>query len=122
MLVLVAHGSRDPKWRASVESMTAALQADLGADKVRLAYMDITPPTLDEVVSEAVKGGEVRVRVLPLFLANEGHVDRDIRPVVERLRGRHRSAEIELLPALAQHRGFKEFLAKIALEDPESNA
>jgi sirohydrochlorin cobaltochelatase len=121
MLILVAHGSRDSKWRASVERLTELLQADVGPDKVRLAYMDHTAPTLDDVVSEAVQRGVSRVRVLPLFLANEGHVDRDIRPVIERLRGVHRSVDIELLPALAEHRSFREFLAKIALEEPGSN-
>lgn len=119
MLILIAHGSRDPNWRASVESMTQTLQADLGPDKVRLAYMDHTPPTLGDVVSEAVGAGMARLRVLPLFLANEGHVDRDIRPVVDRLRQIHRSVEIELLPALVHHPSFRDFLAKLALETEE---
>ena len=119
MLILVAHGSLDPKWRASVESLTESLQADLGPDKVRLAYMDHTPPTLDDVVSEAVQRGVLRVRVLPLFLANEGHVDRDIRPVVDRLRKIHRSVEVELMPAVGQHGLFRELLAKIAVEELE---
>ena len=121
MLIIVAHGSRDPNWRASVESLAESLEADVGPDRVRLAYMDHTPPALEDVVSEAVGRGVVRVRVLPLFLANEGHVDRDIRPVVERLRAIHRSVEVTLLPALGQHRAFREFLAKIALEEPGSN-
>ena len=119
MLILVAHGSRDPSWRASVESLTGSLQADLGPDKVRLAYMDCGPPTLDDVVSEAVRAGVARMRVLPLFLANEGHVDRDIRPAVDRLRRIHQSAEVELLPAVGQHRSFRELLASIAVETSE---
>ncbi|MGD2215898.1 MAG: CbiX/SirB N-terminal domain-containing protein [Gemmatimonadales bacterium] len=119
MLILVAHGSRDPKWRASVEEMTELLQSELGPDKLRLAYMDHTPPTLDDVMSEAVEAGVARVRVLPLFIANEGHVERDIRPVVDRLRRVHRSVEVELLAALGQHRSFLEFLAGIALEEGE---
>ena len=142
MLILIAHGSRDPNWRASVESMIQALQADLGPDKVRLAYMDHPPPTLGDVVAEAVGAGMRHLRVLPLFLANEGrihqslrtllgavrckhllvsfnnegHVDRDIRPVVDRLRRIHRSVEIELLPALVHHASFRQFLAKLVVE------
>jgi sirohydrochlorin cobaltochelatase len=122
MLIIVAHGSRDPKWRVSVESLTESLQADLGPDNLRLAYMDGGPPTLDDVVSEAVQTGVTRMRVLPLFLANEGHVDRDIRPVVDQLSSIHRSVEVELLPAVGQHRLFRELLAKIAEEESESNA
>jgi sirohydrochlorin cobaltochelatase len=116
MLILVAHGSHDPNWRASVEQVTESLQADLGQDRVQLDYMDCTPPTLEDVVSEAVQAGVARMRVLPLFLANEGHVDRDIRPMVEQIREIHRSVEVELLPAVGQHRPFRELLAKIAIE------
>jgi sirohydrochlorin cobaltochelatase len=116
VLILVAHGSRDPNWRASVEHVTESLQADLGRDRVRLAYMDCAPPTLADVVSEAVGAGVAHLRVLPLFLTNEGHVDRDIRPMVEQLRGVHRSADIELLPAVGQHPLFWELLAEIAGE------
>jgi sirohydrochlorin cobaltochelatase len=116
VLILVAHGSRDPNWRESVESVTEAVQADVGPDKVRLAYMDLTPPTLADVVAEVVQTGVSRMRVLPLFLANEGHVDRDIRPAVDHLRGIHQSVEIELLPAVGQHRLFQDLLAKIAVE------
>jgi len=119
MLILVAHGSRDSNWRSSVESLTETLQADLGPDKLRLAYMDLTPPTLEDVVSEAVQAGVARLRVLPLFLANEGHVDRDIRPEVDRLRRLHQSVEVELLPAVGQHELFRELLSKIALENAE---
>lgn len=119
MLILVAHGSRDPRWRASVESLTGSLQSDLGSDKVRLAYVDCGPPTLDDVVSEAVRTGVVCMRVLPLFLTNEGHVDRDIRPAVDRLRRIHRSVRVELLPPVGQHRSFRELLASIALETSE---
>jgi sirohydrochlorin cobaltochelatase len=122
MLIIVAHGSPDPNWRASVEGLAKSLEADVGPDMVRLAYMDHGPPTLDDVVSEVVGRGVARVRVLPLFITNEGHVNRDIRPVVERLRAIHRSVEIELLPALGHHGAFREFLAKVALEEPGSNA
>ncbi len=122
MLILVAHGSRDPNWRASVERLTDSLQADLGPDAVRLAYMEIASPTLDDVVSEAVQKGVVRIRVLPLFIANEGHVDRDIRPAVERLQTANKSVELELLPAVGQHPLFRDLLATIAVETPQQNA
>lgn len=114
MLILVAHGSHDPKWRASVERLSESLEADLGPGRVRIAYMDCTPPTLEDVVSEAVRLGTVHVRVLPLFMADEGHVDRDIRPLVEQVRGTHQSVELELLPAVGQHPFFLEMLARIA--------
>jgi sirohydrochlorin cobaltochelatase len=97
MLIIVAHGSHDPTWRASVESVAKSLQADFGPKGLQLAYMDCTPPTLDDVVSEAVRAGVGQIRVLPLFLADEGHVNRDIRPAVDAVRAMHPSAQIDLL-------------------------
>ncbi len=119
MLILVAHGSRDPHWRASVEKLTESLQADLSKESVRLAYMDCTPPTLMDVASDAVQAGVQRIRVLPLFLTNEGHVDRDIRPLVDQVRAVHRPIEVELLPPVGQHPLFREVLYKIAVQTTE---
>jgi len=117
MLIIVAHGSRDPRWRASVESLTESLQGELGREALRLAYMDCAPPTLDDVVAEAVDSGVRHIRVLPLFLADEGHVDRDVRPAVAAASAAHPSADIRLLPAMGQHRFFREMLAKITTEE-----
>jgi sirohydrochlorin cobaltochelatase len=119
MLILVAHGSRDPRWRASVERVTVALQDDLGRDKVGLAYMDLTPPTLMDVASDAVRRGVARIRVLPLFLAVEGHVERDVVPLVDQVRAALESVEIELLEPVGQLPPFRELLRRIALETEE---
>jgi sirohydrochlorin cobaltochelatase len=113
MVIFVAHGSRNPKWRASIEAVIESLQADLGRDEVGLAYMDYTSPTLVDVASEAVHAGATSIRVLPLFLAEEGHVDRSIRPMVDRLRETFVTVAVELLPPVGQHQGFRELLHEI---------
>jgi sirohydrochlorin cobaltochelatase len=63
--------------------------------------------------------GAKRIRVLPLFLTAEGHVDRHIRPLVERLRDDHAPVDVELLPPVGQHPLFRELLHKVALEATE---
>jgi sirohydrochlorin cobaltochelatase len=108
MLILIAHGSRDPRWRASVEQVVKGVEADVGPGNVRLAYMDLTPPTLLEVASEAARNGSTRIRVLPLFLATEGHVERDVQPLVDGVRAR-----IDLLPPIGQFPEFREILGRI---------
>ncbi|MFH1417245.1 MAG: CbiX/SirB N-terminal domain-containing protein [Planctomycetota bacterium] len=116
MLILVAHGSHDPRWRASMERVIESLQAEVGGGKVRLAYMECTPPTLADVASDAVLAGTTRIRVLPLFLTAEGHVDRDIRPLVAELRETHPHVDVEMLPPVGQHRLFRELLYKITVQ------
>jgi len=96
-----------------------SLQADLGRDKVRLAYMSFTPPCIPDVAADAVQSGAKKIRVLPLFLAAQGHVDRDVGPLVEQLRQLYPAVEIELLPPVGRHPLFLEMLRQIALEGSE---
>ena len=117
MLILMAHGSRDPTWCDSVEKLVESLQTDFGRDDVRLAYMECTPPTLMDAVADAVRAGAGRVGVLPLFLTGEGHVARDVRRLVGEVREAHRSVEVEILPPVGQHRLFLELLCTIAAEN-----
>jgi sirohydrochlorin cobaltochelatase len=119
MLILLAHGSRERRWRAPVEELTRSLQADLGHRKVRLAYMECSPPALGDVVSGAIQAGVRKIRVLPLFLTAEGHVTRDIKPLIERLRRTDERVNIELLPPVGQHPLFRDLLHKIALQAVE---
>jgi sirohydrochlorin cobaltochelatase len=116
MLILIAHGSRDGRWRASVEQVVASIEADVGQDRVRLAYMDCTPPTLDDVVTSASAQGILRFRLLPLFLATEGHVERDILPLVEAVRATHQSVEIDVLDPVGQHPLFRDLLREITVQ------
>jgi sirohydrochlorin cobaltochelatase len=94
--------------------MVAQLEMDLGPDRVGLAYMDLAPPTLLDVVSRAAEAGVVAFRVLPLFLAPQGHVERDVRPLTEAVRRARPDLDIELLPALGQQPEYREALARIA--------
>lgn len=116
MLVLIAHGSRDARWRASVEQVVTSIQQDIGPDAVELAYMDCTPPTLEDVVSAAAGRGASRFRVLPLFLATEGHVERDVLPLVEAVRRARPALNVEVLEPIGQHALFRELLRQIAAE------
>ena len=113
MLILIAHGSRDPRWRASVEQVVNGVATDVGSERVRLAYMDLTPPTLLDVASEAARTGSTRIRVLPLFLATEGHVERDVQPLVDEVRAALPAVGVELLPPIGQFPEFREILGRI---------
>lgn len=116
LLVLVAHGSRDPRWRAPLEDLAQSVGTEAGGE-VRLAYAQHASPTLQEVIDEAKRSHVRRVRVLPLFMTIEGHVDRDIRPLVESLRGAYRPMEIHLLPPIGRHPSFRKVLVEIANEE-----
>lgn len=116
LLVLVAHGSRNQRWGVPLEALTASLQEQISDCTVQLAYAQFASPRVQDVVSDAVRAGVRRVCVLPLFMTSEGHVDRDIRPLVADLREAYPDVEVNLLPPVGQHAQFEKVLVDIAKE------
>ena len=73
-LVLLAHGSKDPRWRIPFERIVDAVQGQSEKTVVRLAYMEFIEPTLMDVARECVGQQILRLRILPLFLSIGAHL------------------------------------------------
>ncbi len=99
--VLLAHGSRDPRWREPFERLYLQLRSDLG-DDVRLAYMEFVGPTLLEVAEECVIAGVTEVQILPLFMAAGAHLASDIPEQVEQLSRRFPLLKVQILPPIGE--------------------
>jgi sirohydrochlorin cobaltochelatase len=113
-LVLFAHGSRDPRWRAPFERLAADLAAELGPDRVRLAYMEFVGPTLADVAADAAREGVICLRVLPLFLAAGAHVATDIPEQSGAARRAHPGLRIEVLDPIGEHPRFVALARELA--------
>lgn len=101
-LILLAHGSPDPRWRAPFEKLLATLQSTCGPERVRLAYLEFAAPTLYEAAGAAARAGFCHLLILPLFMAGGGHVDRDIPVQVEQLGWELPEVEIDILPPVGE--------------------
>lgn len=115
MLILIAHGSRTPEWRGSLEKLTESVRSVDGSASVRLAFMQFAGPTLPDVVEEGLEEGVREFRLLPLFMASAGHVDNDIRPLVADLRDRHPEARFHLMTPVGELPEFHRFLQDFAV-------
>ena len=51
-IVLFAHGSRDPLWRAPMEAVRQHIEAQSAAAAVRCAYLELCAPSLPDAVQE----------------------------------------------------------------------
>lgn len=83
-LVLVAHGSKDPRHAAGVEGIADRVRAQWTAP-VRTAYLEHNPPAAAAVLNHREPAG---VTVLPLLLTAGFHWSHDIPPVVASDSGR----------------------------------
>lgn len=101
-ILLFAHGARDPEWARPLERLAVAVKLRAPACVVRLAFLEFMTPTLGEGINEAVQMGSTDILVVPVFLAQGGHVKRDLPQIVDAARLLHPAANIRLCPALGE--------------------
>nr|WP_298380411.1 CbiX/SirB N-terminal domain-containing protein [uncultured Halomonas sp.] len=111
-LILLAHGSRDPRWRAPFDALADSLSSRLEAP-LRLAYMELCDPSLEHVAAELAEAGYARADVLPLFFAAGRHLREDVPHQIEALHEKHRTLTIELLAPVGEHPAFVDALTSI---------
>ena len=99
-IVLFAHGARDSQWAEPFTKIQRAIVRKKPGTKVELAFLEIMTPTLADAIAGLVKAGHKRIMVAPLFMAQGGHLKRDLPKILDALRGDHPGTEIVLLPAI----------------------
>jgi sirohydrochlorin cobaltochelatase len=107
-VVLFAHGSRDAEWARPFESLAAELSKQF---LVKVAYLELMQPPLGEAVASLAAAGARRIRVVPVFLGQGGHVKEDLPRLVAAARALHPRVEITLLEPIGEQPGV---LAAIA--------
>lgn len=76
-LVLFAHGSRDPEWSRPFERIADLLSRN-NQFLVKIAYLELMRPSLDEALADLVASGVQSIRIVPVFLGMGGHVKDDL--------------------------------------------
>lgn len=113
-LVLVAHGSTDPRWREPFESLCRTLKGELGDEAVALAYMEMAEPTLETVIERSFDRGIRHFSILPLFMASGGHVSTDIPHQATRALDAHPDITLDILPPAGENPRVIDALVHIA--------
>lgn len=118
MVLLVAHGSRNPRAAREHEQLCERVEARLAENgdglSVRPAYLEISAPSIPDAISRAVAEGATTVRVLPHFLNAGNHVLVDLPAIVEESRAAHPGSRIELLDHLGADPALVGLLARAA--------
>jgi sirohydrochlorin cobaltochelatase len=102
LLLLLGHGSRDPRAIAEHESVAAAYRARRPGTDVETAYIELAEPLLEEGLARAASRAR-RVVVVPLFLFGAGHVKNDVPLALEAARARFPGVAFSAAPPLGVH-------------------
>lgn len=115
-LVLFAHGARDPAWAEPVRRVQAAIQARDPAVRVEVAFLEFIAPTLADCGDALAAAGYERVVVLPMFIAQSGHLKRDVPEMLAALRGRHPRVDFRLAQAVGESDAVIQAMAAVGLD------
>lgn len=99
-VVLVAHGTRDPRGSETVRRLAGRVAESLPTHEVALAYVDVQEPLVGEVLDD-VMTRHSSVVVVPLLLSRGFHVDVDIAQAVAAHPGARAAAQLGPDPLLA---------------------
>ncbi|KAB2967635.1 CbiX/SirB N-terminal domain-containing protein [Zoogloea sp.] len=113
-IILFAHGARDPEWAKPAQRVAAALRSLRPETRVEVAFLEFMEPALADAVESAAASGASSIRVVPLFLAQGGHLKRDVPVLVEAARARHPGCRIELVAAVGEDEGVVQAMAAFA--------
>jgi sirohydrochlorin cobaltochelatase len=101
--VLIAHGSRDPRWAEPFKVLAETLQTHVPTIPVHLCFMEMTEPSLHTVVDKIVASGVRWIQLFPVFLSGGGaHMQRDIPGLVDACKTRFPSIEFTCSKAIGE--------------------
>ena len=115
-IVLFAHGSRDPLWRAPIDAVAAEIARHAPDTAVRCAFLELMAPGLPQAVDGLVQDGHRCIRVVPMFLGIGRHAREDLPMLIAQLRQQHPDLALDLLPAVGEMPEVTRCLARAALQ------
>ena len=119
-IILFAHGARDPEWANPLRRVQAAIRQRAGSVPVELAFLEFMTPTLPECVAALVAGGVSNILVLPMFIAQGGHLKRDVPEMLALLRSTHTEVRFSLAGAIGENEIVVQAMAEAALKSAGS--
>lgn len=88
VLLVIAHGSRDPRHAATVHELTARVRALRPGLRVETGFLDFNAPSVPRVLERLDAEGAGEVVALPLLLTRAFHAKSDIPAVLREARAR----------------------------------
>ncbi|MFH9751130.1 sirohydrochlorin chelatase [Streptomyces griseus] len=87
-LLVIAHGSRDPRHAATVHALTERVRAERPGLRVETGFLEFNAPPVPRVLERLAAEGADEVVALPLLLTRAFHAKTDIPSVLREARAR----------------------------------
>ena len=114
-IILFAHGARDPEWAAPFRRIAALLREARSNLPVQLAFLELMQPALADAVAAMAAEGVTRITLVPLFLAQGGHLKEDLPRLLDDIRRGHPGVTIDVTQAIGDSEVLTTAIADWAL-------
>lgn len=99
-LIVAAHGSRDPRSAHTVAAAVDRIRAARPDLDVRLGFLDLNAPSIDQVMDSVAAEGYLSAVVVPLLLGSAFHARVDLPALLAAARARHPQLSLVQAPVL----------------------
>jgi sirohydrochlorin cobaltochelatase len=114
-LILFAHGARDPAWAEPVRRVQAAVRALDPAVRVEVAFLEFMAPTLADCGAALAREGIRQIVVLPMFIAQGGHLKREVPEILAALQAGYPDVDFRLATAIGENEAVIRAMAEAGL-------
>jgi len=114
-LILFAHGARDPEWANPMRRVQATLREQSPSLRVELAFLEFMSPDLERCAATLAGENFDTVIVVPMFIAQGGHLKNDVPLLMDRLRAAHPDVRFVLSPPVGETEPVVRAMAGYAL-------
>jgi sirohydrochlorin ferrochelatase len=120
-IVVFAHGSRVESANEAVRKVAADLARSGGFYAVEAAFLELGVPNLEGAADRLVARGVDRIVVIPYFLTDGLHMERDLPPLLEKISQKYSGLRIAATDTLDGHPGLVQALLDRALSGLRSH-
>lgn len=101
-MILFAHGARDARWAIPFQRLQVLVQEQLPQVAVHLAFLEFMHPNLPELVTQLLEQDILQITVVPVFLAQGGHVLRDLPQMLQSLQQEYPQLQLKQVGAIGE--------------------
>ena len=101
-IVLFAHGARDSQWAEPFRKMQSMVREKKPGVPVELAFLELMQPSLDEAIADLAARGIKNISVIPLFMAQGGHLKQDLPLKLAEIRKHHPAISFRISPPIGE--------------------
>lgn len=115
-IILFGHGARDPEWARPMQRLAESVRRQVPDVPVFLAFLEFMEPDLPAAAQLAVQGGASVLDVVPVFLAQGGHVRRDVPRMLDAIAAASPGLQLVLRDALGEEQDVIDAMAKVVAQ------